>query len=44
MFNLIFSTYINNSMNKFPLEFSFEGAFYRAWHIGKKQYLGQKVP
>lgn len=31
-------------MNKFPLEFSFEGAFYRAWHIGKKQYLGQKVP
>lgn len=40
MFNQIFSTYINNSMNKFPLEFSFEGAFYRAWHIGKKQYLG----
>lgn len=40
MFNQIFSTYINNSMDKFPLEFSFEGAFYRAWHIGKKQYLG----
>lgn len=39
-FNSIFTQYINNSMNKFPLEFAFEGAFYKAWHICKKMYLG----
>ena len=30
-------------MNRFPLAFDFEGAFYKAFHIGRKQYLGQKV-
>lgn len=30
-------------MNKFPLKFSFEGAFYGAWYITKKNYLGQKI-
>jgi len=31
-------------MNKFPLNFAFEGAFLRAWHITKKNYLGYKIP
>lgn len=30
-------------MNKFPLKFAFEGAFYSAWYITKKNYLGQKI-
>ena len=33
LFNDVFREFINSAMNKFPLEFGFEGAFYRAWHI-----------
>ena len=32
-FNDMFCAFINSSMNRFPLQFDFEGAFYRAWHI-----------
>lgn len=32
-FNSFFCELINNIMNKFPLEFDFEGAFYKCWHI-----------
>ena len=35
-----FRAFIQNSMNRFPLAFGFEGAFYRVWHIGKKCYTG----
>lgn len=34
--NDVISNYINNSMNRFPLAFDFEGAFYKAFHIGRK--------
>lgn len=30
-------------MHKRSLEFGFEGAFYKAWHITNKTYLGQKI-
>lgn len=30
-------------MHKRSLEFGFEGAFYKAWHITNKNYLGQKI-
>ena len=30
-------------MNKFPLKFAFEGAFWRSWYIRKKNYLGYKI-
>lgn len=30
-------------MNRNPLKFSFEGAFYKAWYITSKNYLGQKI-
>jgi len=43
LFNDAFRAYVNSTMNKFPLEFGFEGAFYKAYHIQKKMYLGQKV-
>ena len=33
LFNDVFRSFINACMNRFPLEFGFEGAFYRAWHI-----------
>ena len=39
-FNELFCELINKAMNRFPLKFAFEGAFYRAWHISKKCYLG----
>lgn len=42
-FNNCFAEYMKRIMNKFPLQFSFEGAFYRSWYIGKKNYLGYKI-
>lgn len=30
-------------MHKRSLEFGFEGAFYKSWHITNKNYLGQKI-
>lgn len=42
-FNNCFAEYMRRVMNKFPLAFSFEGAFYRSWYIGKKNYIGYKV-
>jgi len=39
-FNELFCEIINKSMNRFPLKFAFEGAFYRAWHLSKKCYMG----
>ena len=42
-YNELFCEIINKSLARFPLEFAFEGAFYRAWHISKKCYLGQTV-
>ena len=40
MYNNYFCDLIGCAMNKFPLKFSFEGAFYKAWYITKKNYLG----
>lgn len=31
-------------MDRFPMRFSYEGGFYKAWMITKKMYLGQKIP
>lgn len=39
-YNDLFCEIINKSMNRFPLEFAFEGAFYRAWYLSKKCYMG----
>ena len=43
MFNEIFRDFMEKSMNRFPLRFGFEGAFYGAWYITKKNYLGYKL-
>lgn len=40
LFNNYFCELTEKSMNKFPLKFAFEGAFYSSWYIAKKNYLG----
>lgn len=39
-YNNYFCELIEKSMDKFPLKFAFEGAFYSSWYISKKHYLG----
>lgn len=42
-YNDLLCDFLEISMGRFPLKFAFEGAFYRAWHVTKKNYLGYKI-
>ena len=42
-YNKFLCDFLEITMGKFPLKFAFEGAFYRAWHVTKKNYLGYKI-
>lgn len=43
-FNDFFTVCSAKNINNFPIKFSFEGAFYSAYYLGKKHYFGVKVP
>lgn len=43
-FNDFFTICSAKNINNFPIKFSFEGAFYSAYYLGKKHYFGVKVP
>ena len=43
LYNNFICNVLRTRMNKFPLNFAFEGALYKAWCVTKKNYLGQKI-
>lgn len=42
-FNDFFTACSEKNINNFPIKFNFEGAFYKAYYLGKKHYFGIKV-
>lgn len=43
LYNNYFIDLSKKIMNRYPLEFGFEGSFYRAFFVRKKNYVGYKV-